>query len=94
MQVYKGDKKYNCSNIKINTTSDITKIEFTLYDKLHPMDIAELFTENRLYFYDDIIKGEILGIQNRKIVGLRITYNADSTCKIIIKTKGANDDEC
>lgn len=68
-------------------------IAFTILERVSSVDIAELFEDNTFYFFDEILNGKI-EINNKKIVGLSITYNADSTCKIVIKlTKGVVDDE-
>ncbi len=54
-----------------------------------------IWADDTFYFYDGVINGRLADTDNKKLVGLRIVYNADSTCKIIIKLsqKGVVDDE-
>ena len=67
---------------------------FSILEPVPHIDIVNLFEDNTFYFYDDVLDGRLIDTNNKKLVGLSITYNADSTTKIIIKlTKGVVDDE-
>lgn len=94
MLICKGDKAYKCSKIKTFSVGEIQGIQFSILEPISHTDIANLFEDNTFYFYDDVLDGRMVDTNNKKLVGLGITYNADSTTKIIIKlTKGVVDDE-
>ena len=94
MLICKGDKAYKCSKIKTLSVGEIQGIQFSILEPISHTDIANLFEDNTFYFYDDVLDGRMVDTNNKKLVGLGITYNADSTTKIIIKlTKGVVDDE-
>lgn len=94
MLICKGDKAYKCSEFKKYSIGETRCMEFTILEPVSHVDIANLFEDNTFYFYDDVLNGRLIDTNNKKLVGLGITYNADSTTKIIIKlTKGVVDDE-
>ena len=94
MLICKGDKSYQCSNIKSFKTVGTQGIIFSILEPISQTDIANLFEDNTFYFYDDVLQRRLPYTNKTKLVGLRIDYNADSTCKIIIKlTKGAVENE-
>lgn len=94
MLICKGDKSYQCSKIKSFTVVGTQGIIFSILEPISHTDIANLFEDNTFYFYDDVLQRGLPYTNNTKLVGLRIDYNADSTCKIIIKlTKGAVENE-
>ncbi len=94
MLICKGEKSYHCSNIKTNTIGETQCIIFTILERVSSIDIADLFEDNTFYFFDEVLNGKMVETNDKKLVGLSITYNADSTCKIVIKlTKGVVDDE-
>ena len=94
MIICKGDTAYKCIKMKVNNMGKTQSIQFSLPDAVSPTDIKKLFADDTFYFYDDVLKGKLPDKDNTKLVGLCITYNADSTCKIIIKLKkGVGDNE-
>lgn len=95
MQICKGDKAYKCSEIKKFSVGETQGIEFSMLEPVSSTEIASLFEDCTFYFYDDVLNGRLVETNDKKLVGLSITYNADSTCKIIIKLtrKGVVDDE-
>jgi hypothetical protein len=93
MRVCNGDISYACSKLKTYIVEATRCIEFDIFDAVSPDDVKDLFTDNVFYFYDEI-DGRLPDTDNTKLVGLRIFYDADSTCKIRIKlTKGVVDVE-
>ena len=94
MLICKDDIAYRCSKIKTKTVEETQIISFTILDKVSSADIAGLFEDNAFYFYDDVLKCGMVETNNTKLVGLSITYNADSTANIKLKlTKGDVDNE-
>ena len=94
MLICKGDKSYKCSKIKSFTVGETQGIEFSILEPISSSDVVNLFEDNTFYFYDDVLNGILPYTDNTKMVGLRITYNADSTYKITIKLiKGVVDNE-
>ena len=94
MLICKGDKSYKCNITETNTIRGVKGIRFAILEPISSCDVAELFEDNTFYFYDDVLNGRLPDTDNMKMVGLRITYNADSTCTITIKLlKGDVDDE-
>lgn len=93
MLICKGEKSYRCSKIKAFTVGERRCMQFSILDAISPVNVANLFGDNDFYFYDDVLNGRLPDTNNTKLVGLSITYNADSTCKIkIILLKGADSD--
>lgn len=89
MLICKGDKAYKCSEIKKFTIVEKRCIQFSIIEAVSPTDVVNLFEDDTFYFYDDVLNGKLIETNNTKLVGLSITYNADSTCNIKIKlTKG------
>ena len=94
MLICKDGVAYKCSDFRSKTLGDIWEIEFDVFEPVSHSDVANLFSDNTFYFYDDVLKGRFADTNNTKLVGLRITYNDDSTCNIKIKlTKGDVDNE-
>lgn len=94
MLICKDDKSYQCSKIKSFEVVGTQGILFSILEPISPTDIANLFKDNTFYFYDEMLNDRLQETDNTKMVGLRIYYNADSTCRITIKlTKGAVDNE-
>lgn len=94
MLVCNKNLSFVCSRVKTDTVEEIRRLRFTVYGPVSPADLKELFSDDAFYFYDKT-SGRMPDTDNTEMVGLRIDYNADSTCKIIIKLtqKGAVDDE-
>ena len=94
MLICKGEKSYKCSEIKTFTNPCSESMRFTITGPITHADVAELFGDDTFYFYDDLLQGIMPYTKDTKLVGLSITYNADSSCEIIIKLKkGVVDDE-
>ena len=94
MQICNGNIAYKCSNIKTNTVGETEVVRFTILEPISTADVAKLFEDNLFYFYDDVLNGRFIETNNKKLVGLSITHNADSTVDIKIKlTKGDVYDE-
>lgn len=94
MFICKGENAYKCSKIKSFNVVGTQGIRFFILDAVTQVDIANLFDDDTFYFYDDVLQCRLPDTNNTKLVGLSITYNADSTCKVIIKLKkGVGDDE-
>lgn len=85
MLIYKDDVSYKCSNLKTSMLGETHNIQFSIIEPITPMEVARLFTDDTFYFYDDVLKGRMLETNNKKLVGLNIKYNDDSTCDIFIK---------
>ena len=84
MQICKDEKSYKCSNIKTHTVDGVFAISFSIIEYVSPKDIAELFDNNSFYFYDDVFDSRMVETNGKKLVGLSIKYNADSTYDITI----------
>ena len=94
MLICKGDKSYKCSKIQTSTLLDIETMEFSILEPISQNDVTDIFDDNAFYFYDDVLNGRLPDTDDIKIVGLRIKYNADSTCNITIKSiKGVGSNE-
>lgn len=94
MLICKGKKSYKCNNVKWFIVGETLGAVFSILEPISPTDIANLFEDNTFYFYDEMLNDRLQETDNTKMVGLRIYYNADSTCRITIKlTKGAVDNE-
>jgi len=85
MLVCNGDLSFECSKLKTNIIGATQCVQFDIFAPVSPGDIEKLFADDTFYFYDEILNGRLPDTDNKKLVGLRIVYNADSTCKIIIK---------
>ena len=85
MLICKGEKAYNCSQIETRTVGETHCIKFAILEPVPPTEVANLFDDDTFYFYDDVLNGRMIETNDKKLVGLSITYNADSTCKIMIK---------
>lgn len=85
MLVCNGDLSFECSKLKANSIGATQCVQFDIFAPVSPGDIEKLFADDTFYFYDEILNGRLPDTDNKKLVGLRIVYNADSTCKIIIK---------
>lgn len=93
MLICKDEKAYNCGKIKSFTIGEKHCMHFSVLESVSPIDVANLFSDD-FYFYDDVLNGRLPDTNNTKLVGLCITYNADSTCKIkIILLKGADSND-
>ena len=95
MLVCNGDLSFECSTIKTNIIGATQCVQFDIFAPVSPGDVEKLFADDTFYFYDEILNSRLPDTDNKKLVGLRIVYNADSTCKIKIKfsQKGVVDDE-
>ena len=69
-------------------------VNFSITEPISPQDAVSLLEDNTFYFYDDETESRLTDTDDTELVGLRIQYNADSTCKITIKlNKGDVDNE-
>jgi hypothetical protein len=94
MQIRKRDKSYNCTEVEIKPLNAIFRCLFSITEPITSSEIADLFEDTTFYFYDDVSGVRLTETNNTKMVGLRINYNADSTCKIEVRLKkGAVDNE-
>ena len=85
---------YKCNDFRSKTIGNILGMEFDILEPVSHSDVANLFSDNTFYFYDDVLKGRFVDTNNTRLVGLRITYNDDSTSNIKIKlTKGDVENE-
>lgn len=85
MLICKDNASYRCGKIKAKIDGNTKKLNFSIIDSITPAEVRELFTDNTFYFYDDILNGRFPDTEGAMLVGLSITYNANSTCKIKIK---------
>ena len=85
MLICKDEKSYRCSKIKSTVVLGSTVIRFSILEPISQNEVASLLEDNTFYFYDDVLQGRLPDTDNTKMVGLRIEYNADSTCNITIK---------
>ena len=85
MLICKDDIALKCSELKERVSGDIRTIKFSIFDNIPQHKLIKMFEDTTFYFYDDILGGRLIETNDTKIVGLRITYNADSTCDIQIK---------
>ena len=94
MLICKGEQAYKCSEIEAFSIMGTQGLIFSILEPISHPDIVDLFEDNTFYFYDDVLECRLPNTHNTKVVGLNITYNADSTCDIKIKlTKGDVDNE-
>ena len=87
MQICNGNIAYKCSKIKTNNVGETEVVRFTILEPISTADVAKLFEDNLFYFYDDVLNGRFIETNNKKLVGLSITHNADFTHTIKIKLK-------
>ena len=81
MQICKGDTVYKCSEITTSSVGRTQCIEFSIIEPISQTDVVNLFEDDTFYFYDDVLNGRMIETNDKKLVGLSITYNADSTCE-------------
>lgn len=94
MLICKGDTAYKCSQISRFAVGKLKYIHFSILEPVTHTELTILFTDNIFYFYDDVLKEKLSDTNDTKLVGLSITYNADSTCDILIKLlKGVVDND-
>ena len=94
MLICKGDKSFKCSKAQSSILLDTEIMEFSILEPISQNDVVDLFDDDTYYFYDDVLDGRMTNTKNNKIIGLRIKYNADSTCNITLKLiKGVVEDE-
>ena len=87
MLICNGDTAYKCSKMRKITIGKLQDIQFTILESVSHKDVADLFENNTFYFYDDVLQGRFAETNNTELIGLGITYNADSTCDIKIKLR-------
>lgn len=85
MLICKGEKAYKCSQIETRSVGETQHIDFSILEPLSPVEVAELLEDDTFYFYDDVLNNRMVETNDKKTVGLSITYNADSTLKIKIR---------
>ena len=85
MLICKGDTAYKCSKLETFSIGKMHCIQFSITEPISQNDVVNIFEDNTFYFYDDVLKGEMIETNHKKLVGLSITYNEDLTCKITIK---------
>ena len=85
MLICKGEKSYKCSDIQTFTDDETQNIKFSILEPISHNEVINLLEDNTFYFYDDVLDGKMVETNDTKLVGLSITYNADSTCNIKIK---------
>ena len=85
MLICKGEQSYKCSELETFSIMGTKGLIFSILDPISPNGVANLFEDDTFYFYDELLKGKLPDTNNTKLVGLNITYNADSTCNIKIK---------
>ena len=94
MLICKGDTSYKCSEITTSSVGITQCIDFSILEPISQTDVVNLLEGDEFYFYDDVLNGRMVETNDKKVVGLSITYNADSTCEISIKLiKGDGDNE-
>lgn len=93
MLICNGDTAYKCSGISRFKVGSLNCIHFFILEPVTHTELAILFTGNTFYFYDDALNERLTDTDDTKLVGLSITYNADSTYNIIIKLKGDVDND-
>ena len=87
MLICRGNTAYKCSELKKKSFDDIKKMQFCITDSVSPEELKDLFEDDTFYFYDEVYKCNSIETNNTQLVGLSITYNADSTCNITMKLK-------
>ena len=85
MLICKDDTVYKCSRIKKYVIGKIQDIHFSILESVSPDDVSNLFEGNTFYFYNDQFNIRMIETNNTKLIGLSVTYNADSTCDIKVK---------
>lgn len=91
MLICKDDTAYKCSNIKTFTNGLVQGIKFTILEPVKPIEIAKLFDDTTFYFFDEETNNRMVETNDKKLVGLNITYNDDSTLDITIKLTRRSD---
>ena len=87
MKICKGEKSYKCSEITTYSIGRTQCIDFSILEPISQADVVNLLDGDTFYFYDDVLNGSLIETNDKQLVGLSITYNADSTCNITIKLK-------
>ena len=85
MIICRGDTSYKCGEFKQTVKPHMRIITIQITDCISPEDARSIFEDDTFYFYDDWLSGKLPDTNDTKLVGLGITYNADSTCNITIK---------
>ena len=93
MLICSGDLSFKCGKLKTSIMGKTQCVQFDVFAPVSPDDIKSLFADSTFYFYDDVIGRKLPYTDNTKLVGLSITFNANSTCNIKIKLKGDVDNE-
>lgn len=94
MLICNKNASFRCNKLTAFTAGAVQVMHFAVLDSVSPEAIKNIFADANFYFYDDLLNGRLPDTHDTKLVGLRIDYNADSTCTISIKiTKGDVDDE-
>ena len=87
MLICRGDTSYKCGKLKQSSFGVVRRIQFSITECISPTDARSLFEDDTFYFYDDVVNGRLIETNDTQLVGLSITYNADSTCNITMKLK-------
>lgn len=85
MLICNGDLSFKCGKLKTSIMGETQCVQFDILDSDSPDNVKKLFANNTFYFYDEVINGRLPYTDNTKLVGLSITFNANSTCNIKIK---------
>lgn len=87
MLICKGNTSYRCGELKQQSVGVVQKIQFPIIDCISPAEVKNIFEDDTFYFYDDVLDDRLIETNGTKLVGLSITYNADSTCNIKIRLR-------
>ena len=87
MLICNEDSSFKCGNLKTSIMGNTQCVRFDVLAPFSPNDIKSLFADSTFYFYDNVMDRKLPYTDNTKIVGLSITFNANSTCNIKIKLK-------
>ena len=94
MQIRRGDTAYACSDLGVTERSNTKWILISTLEYLSPEELESIFRDDAFYFYDEVLQGRLPDTSGLQLIGVNITYLADSTCRIILKyKKGDVDDE-
>lgn len=85
MYICDGEKRYRCGKIKTDSIGRSVCMSFSITECVPYDDIKSMLGSTTFYFYDEVIGGRLPDTLNRELTGLKITYNENRTCQVIIK---------
>lgn len=87
MLICSGETALACGKLKASSVGAVRCLRLDIFAPASPGEIKRIFSGGSFYFRDEITGSRLPDTDTGGITGLRIVYQADSVCKIIIKLK-------